>query len=136
MQKNTNELNAKEIFGRNLRKLRESRSLLQKDFADIIGVKKNSLSNYENGKQLPDALMLKKIADFFGTTIDALLSEAEIVADNNIKTNDIIIDLNNGVSIEEIAKKRRIIVDGEEMSFEAKKEILEKIELEYLRSKR
>lgn len=128
------EMNAKEVFGNNLRKLREKRGLLQKDFATIIGVRSNSVSNYEKGKQLPDALTLKRIADYFNTTIDDLLNEADTVATNEMESHqDIILDFNRGLTVEELAEKYNIVVDGEPLSLRAKKEILDKIELEYLR---
>lgn len=131
------EKNAKEVFGRNLRRLREKRGLYQKDLAELIGIKRNSISNYENGKQIPDALILKSIADFFNTTIDALLKDADAVADAAIvESKDIIIALNDEFTFEDLAEQYNVFVGGKELPLKSKKEILEKIELEYLRLKK
>lgn len=56
-----------------LKNLRKSRNLLQKDMAKILGVSVSTYCYWEKGDFQPDNEALKKIADYFGVTIDYLL---------------------------------------------------------------
>lgn len=53
--------------------LRQQKGLSQTDIAKIIGVSQKCISDYEMGKTEPDASTLIKIADYFHTTVDAIL---------------------------------------------------------------
>ena len=64
----------KTSFGKRLRHLRLERNLMRmKDLADLIGVTQQSISYYESGDRLPDAITLKKLAAALGCTTDYLL---------------------------------------------------------------
>ncbi|MCL1880598.1 MAG: helix-turn-helix domain-containing protein [Oscillospiraceae bacterium] len=67
-----------------LKKLRESRDLLQKEVASEIGVSRECYSNYENGKNEPDYQILKKIATYFNVSIDFLLDASPPVGEEFI----------------------------------------------------
>lgn len=60
-------------FGETLKELRAKRSMSQPDLADVLGVSRVSISNYENDKAFPDYSALVKIADLFNVTTDYLL---------------------------------------------------------------
>lgn len=60
-----------------LKLLRESRDLLQKEVADKLGIKANTLSGYENGTRSPDHKLLNDIADFYNVTVDYLLGRSD-----------------------------------------------------------
>ena len=45
----------------------------QEQFAKLLGISRAALSNYETGKRVPDALMLKTIAEKTGVSADFLL---------------------------------------------------------------
>lgn len=122
----------KKVFGKHLKQLREDKDLMQQELADKLEIKRTSVSNYETGRQLPDILTVRKIADFFNVSVDDLLRETDEIANQTLKEhNELIIDLRNGLSIEEIARKQRIFVDGIELPLEQKKAILEQIEFQY-----
>jgi HTH-type transcriptional regulator, competence development regulator len=70
-------------LGSNIKKLRESENISQKDFAQKIGISNVVLSRYEKDERKPDYDMLKKIADYFEVSIDFLLGREE-----NRKTNE------------------------------------------------
>lgn len=61
------------MFAVRLKRLRLSIALNQVQLADKLGVKKQSISNWENDNIMPSVDMLVKIADFFGVTTDYLL---------------------------------------------------------------
>lgn len=56
-----------------LKNLRKSRNLLQKDIAKILGISVSTYCYWEKGDFQPDNEALKKIADYYGVTIDYLL---------------------------------------------------------------
>ncbi len=58
-----------------IKQLRKSMRLSQSDFASILGVKQNTVSNWENGIRNVDIETAKKMASFFGCSLDYLLGE-------------------------------------------------------------
>lgn len=60
------------MFSEVLKELRESRKLTQSDLAKELGLKRQSISNYENNGRQPDFDILNKIADYFDVTTDYL----------------------------------------------------------------
>ena len=61
----------------NIKKLRLSRGLSQVEFAKILCVTKQCVSNWENDNVIPSIEMLCKIADFFCVSTDYLLGRDE-----------------------------------------------------------
>ena len=57
-----------------LKRIRKSRHMTQKELSQITGASDSSLSLYENGKQQPDLEMLVKIADALCVSVDELLN--------------------------------------------------------------
>lgn len=72
-------------LGNRLKKLREKIEMEQKDVADKIGVKNNTLSQYESDKRQPDYDILQKLAKLYNVTIDYLITGDEQI--NEKKTN-------------------------------------------------
>lgn len=56
-----------------LRRLRESRDLLQKDLAELLGVDRTTYVKYETGKSEPGHETLVRLANFFNVSTDYLL---------------------------------------------------------------
>ena len=61
------------MFSTRIKNLRKSRELNQVQLAEKLGVKKQSISNWENDNIMPSVDMLVKIADFFHVSTDYLL---------------------------------------------------------------
>ncbi len=61
------------VFSTQLKYLRQSRELNQVQLAEKLGVKKQSVSNWENDNIMPSVEMLEKVADFFRVSTDYLL---------------------------------------------------------------
>jgi len=61
------------MFAIRIKNLRQSKELNQVQLAERLGVKKQSISNWENDNIMPSIDMLVKIADFFGVSTDYLL---------------------------------------------------------------
>ena len=56
-----------------IKKIRESRGMLQYELANRMGVKQASVSAWESGKAMPSAEKLLKLADILECTVDAIL---------------------------------------------------------------
>ena len=62
----------------NLRTLRESAAISQKQLAEAIGVSQQSINKYENHNIEPDIGTLIHIADYFDTSVDYLIGHTSI----------------------------------------------------------
>lgn len=56
-----------------IKQLRLSKNLTQSEFAQIIGVKRTTLSNWESSRANPNVSVLKKIAQCFNCSIEDLI---------------------------------------------------------------
>lgn len=62
----------------NLKKLRESKGLTQRDLANEMQIAKTTLCYYEQGKISPSVEMITKLADYFGCSVDYLLGHQSV----------------------------------------------------------
>ena len=56
-----------------LQKKRKEKGLSQEAVAELLGIKQNTLSQYENGKREPKLVVLKKMSEIMECTIEELL---------------------------------------------------------------
>lgn len=70
-------------FSKRLREIMEERHTTQKQLAETIKMRPQTVSLYMNGQSLPDVLTLKKIADFFDVSADWLLDREGAVKSIN-----------------------------------------------------
>ena len=61
-------------IGNFIKKIRTEQNLTQKDLADRLGVTYQAVSKWENGKNVPDIAILKKITEEFNVNIDEILN--------------------------------------------------------------
>lgn len=61
-------------LGERLKKLRLMRNKTQQDVADALGISRARYANYEQDRSSPDMGLLQKIANYFGVTLDYLIS--------------------------------------------------------------
>lgn len=64
-----------EIFGKNLHLVRNRLGLTQEEMAFKFGVTKSTVSNWENGKYLPDEDLLDQMKPIIGVDVAVLMSE-------------------------------------------------------------
>lgn len=69
-------------FADNLIELRKYHDYSQEEFANMIGVSRQTLSKYETGESLPDIEKCKRMADVFGVSMDDLMSFDKNEEDN------------------------------------------------------
>jgi len=89
------------IFAENLKKLREKRGLSQKQLGAKMYVSHSTIARWENGNRLPDAMMILRLARFFGVDTNTLL---QLVAQSDENPNVILVDdssivLSGGLSV-------------------------------------
>lgn len=72
-------------------KLRKEKNMTQKELAEKLGVTDRAVSNWENGRRLPDVSLYKEICDILGITLNEFFAGEKIkeedfknVADNNL----------------------------------------------------
>lgn len=63
---------------KNLKQLRVSKGISQKQLADVISLSQQSINKYENHSIEPDIDTLIKLADYFNTSVDYLIGHTEI----------------------------------------------------------
>ena len=63
------------IVGNNIQILRKQNNMTQKDLADIFSYTPNAVSKWERGETLPELATLKAISDYFGVSVDCLITE-------------------------------------------------------------
>ena len=72
-----------EKIGKLIRKIRKDNNLTQSDLAKELGVTYQAVSKWENGKNIPDISILKKISNKYNIDINDLLE-----GNSNIKKNN------------------------------------------------
>ena len=65
------------MFDDRLKSLRNARGESQEDVACSLGISQSRYQTYESNKREPDAVLLLRIAKYFGVSIDYLLGNFE-----------------------------------------------------------
>ena len=60
-------------FGEYIAAKRKAAGMKQSDLAEKVNLTRQSISKYETGECFPDILIVIKIADIFGITLDELI---------------------------------------------------------------
>ena len=66
----------------NMRRMRKERSLTQEQLSEVLNVTAGAVYKWEAGLSVPDIVLIVEMADFFDTSVDALLGYA--VKDNHV----------------------------------------------------
>ena len=88
------------MLNQRIHELRTARRISQVKLGEILGVSKQSVSNWENDNIQPSIEILMKLAEYFGVSTDYLLGLEEK------RTLDV-----TGLSSEEVAHIQQIIHD-------------------------
>lgn len=56
-----------------LKGFREMKQLTQEEAADLLGISKDTLSNYERGKTYPNVSLIKRFERLYGVTYDQII---------------------------------------------------------------
>lgn len=66
------------MFAERLKELREERGLTQAEFAARVGIGTSTMTRYELGDREPTFPIARKIADYFGVTLDYLSGKTDV----------------------------------------------------------
>ncbi len=72
-------MDIKENLAKNLTACRKAFNLTQAELAEKLNYSDKAVSKWERGESVPDIVVLKQLADFYGITIDKLISENKAV---------------------------------------------------------
>ena len=72
------------MLGNKIRENREKIGINQVELAKLMGVSKQTVSNWENDNRIPPTQTLDKLADIFGVTTDSLLGRNQSDHSNDI----------------------------------------------------
>lgn len=61
------------MFNDNIIRLRKLHDMTQEDLADMVGVTRQSIAQWESGKTCPNLTQSKALADAFGVSLDDLV---------------------------------------------------------------
>ncbi len=67
------------LLGDNIKYLRKEKGMSQKRLASALDVTQQAVGKWETGKSAPDTDMLRKIAEFFKTSVDFILGVDKLV---------------------------------------------------------
>lgn len=67
------------MFGQQIKKLRKDNKMSQAELAKQLKVTQQAIGKWETGKSTPDSETLRKIAEFFKTSVDFLLGVDKLV---------------------------------------------------------
>ena len=84
-----------------LRKLRKARRMTQSDVAKIVGIGQSGYSFWENGRSKIDDASLKKLAGFYGVTVDYILGGDAPIESSTVRV-PVLGDVAAGIPIEAI----------------------------------
>ncbi len=75
-------------FGERIRAVRTGAGLTQEQFASRLGVTRQAVSNWENGRNLPDIEVVIAISQTFGVSLDELILGGEDMTRTTGEQND------------------------------------------------
>lgn len=100
------------MLAKNLKYLRKENKISQGEMADLFGLKRTTMGDYERGTSNPSIPTLLKIADYFKVTVDQLLkdkiynNEYTIIEDSNLKVLAISIDKQSNRNLIDLVKSK------------------------------
>lgn len=82
-----------DMLGKNIKYYRIQKGYSQQELADLVGVQKMTISNYENEKREPDVEMVKAICEVLGVSLNRFMAykplrSSEIVLNGSFRKND------------------------------------------------
>lgn len=77
----------RENIAKNIASLRKEKGMTQAELAEALNYSDKSVSKWERGDGIPDILVIHKIAELFGVTLNDIISEEIVVKKKSRKPN-------------------------------------------------
>ncbi|MGN0629983.1 MAG: helix-turn-helix domain-containing protein [Ruminococcus sp.] len=103
------------MLGEKLKELRSKNGLTQIAFAEIFNISSGTIAMWETGKRTPDIEMIKRIAEYFGVSVDYLVghempnNNIELQADNSTEQDEALILLNRNAKKLSPEKRQQLL---------------------------
>ena len=100
---------ASQVLNENIKNMRKQKGYTQETFAQELNVVRQTVSKWEKGYSVPDAVMLEKIAELFDVSVNELLGgekEKKEETPDFMKVTEQLSILNNQLA-KELSRKRR-----------------------------
>ena len=75
-------------IGDKLRTARAASGMTQEQVAEALGVSRQTVSNWENNRTYPDIVSVIRMSDLYAVSLDILLKEEKVMADNKTTYTD------------------------------------------------
>lgn len=110
-------------------KLRDERGLKDSDVAREASVSKSTFSDWKVGRSKPGIKKLQKIADFFGVTVDYLMTGKEDEQKEKDNTDDLKQKFEELKELLESGKMQPLRYDGQPIDDNTKELLLKQVEI-------
>lgn len=110
-------------------KLRDERGLKDSDVAREASVSKSTFSDWKVGRSKPGIKKLQKIADFFGVTVDYLMTGKEDEQKGKDNTDDLKQKFEELKELLESGKMQPLRYDGQPIDDNTKELLLKQVEI-------
>ncbi|NLC26391.1 MAG: helix-turn-helix domain-containing protein [Fastidiosipila sp.] len=123
-----------ETFVSGIRYYRKKNHMTQIDLAEAMGVTQTSVSQWESGRNYPDIKTARRLADYFGTSLDNVLSQRSLEefedADRfSLRPSDYIDGIEtNEEQVQMLEQKRLLLRIFEVLSPAARQRVLDRAE--------
>ncbi len=77
-------------IGEKIKKLRQEKNVSQAELGEIVGVHEKHISRYERGISRPSVEILRKMAGYFGVSIDFIVNEDNSAFDKESKDHELL----------------------------------------------
>lgn len=115
-----------------IRYLRKKNHMTQSKLAEILGVTQTSVSQWESGRNFPDIKTAKRLADYFDTTLDMIMTHSSDRKSPASAKSSIYGDkAAGGIALPDVVElelKRKMLQLFEQLSLTAKMRIVERAE--------
>ncbi len=104
----------KHNIGKKIRELRTQKGIKQSELAEILGISTSAVGMYEQNRREPDITALKTISEYFGVSLDYLLSndgvseQKENPADEGEIAEDVVIYHRDGKTVRRTFTKEQL----------------------------
>ena len=101
-----------EKIGKFIAKLRKERCLTQEELAEQLNVTNKSVSNWENGKNMPDVSLFKELCSILGISVNELINGEKINIKDINKYNETTLNImsNNELNKKKFNKRIKVLI--------------------------
>ena len=91
------------MIGEKLKTLRKNRNLKQDDIAELFGITKGTVSNWENNRRTPNIQQLQRLSDFYGVSMDYFNEEEKKPVKIEVEVKEVIYKAKNLLNDENVS---------------------------------